>query len=210
MLGVKQESNTLSNEIAHIVDQAFCSYLADSLDRLQKGVAIIQGNGTILRSNEFAKRLFEQTPQIKISTGRLEFTDPSHQREFQNAQSLATATIDLDVQQELVLRRDEAFLRPIHIDIRLVDTDYEDLFFLFITDLEIQQQINIQKATALFRLTDKEAIVLEQLSGTQTEPQIAADLDITKNTLRTHRKNIYAKLNVSSRVELAMLLSILV
>ncbi|AEV38823.1 hypothetical protein PSE_4321 [Pseudovibrio sp. FO-BEG1] len=200
----------MSNEIAHIVDQAFCSYLADSLDRLQKGVAIIQGNGTILRSNEFAKRLFEQTPQIKISTGRLEFTDPSHQREFQNAQSLATATIDLDVQQELVLRRDEAFLRPIHIDIRLVDTDYEDLFFLFITDLEIQQQINIQKATALFRLTDKEAIVLEQLSGTQTEPQIAADLDITKNTLRTHRKNIYAKLNVSSRVELAMLLSILV
>jgi len=200
----------LSNEIAHIVDQAFCSYLADSLDRLQKGVAIIQGNGTILRSNEFAKRLLEQTPQIKISTGRLEFTDPSHQREFQNAQSLATATIDLDVQQELVLRRDEAFLRPIHIDIRLVDTDYEDLFFLFITDLEIQQQINIQKATALFRLTDKEAIVLEQLSGTQTEPQIAADLDITKNTLRTHRKNIYAKLNVSSRVELAMLLSILV
>ena len=200
----------MSNEIAHIVDQAFCSYLADSLDRLQKGVAIIQGNGTILRSNEFAKRLLEQTPQIKISTGRLEFTDPSHQREFQNAQSLATATIDLDVQQELVLRRDEAFLRPIHIDIRLVDTDYEDLFFLFITDLEIQQQINIQKATALFRLTDKEAIVLEQLSGTQTEPQIAADLDITKNTLRTHRKNIYAKLNVSSRVELAMLLSILV
>ncbi|QUS54916.1 helix-turn-helix transcriptional regulator [Pseudovibrio brasiliensis] len=200
----------MSNEIAHIVDQAFCSYLADSLDRLQKGVAIIQGNGTILRSNEFAKHLFEQTPQIKISTGRLEFTDPSHQREFQNAQSLATATIDLDVQQELVLRRDEAFLRPIHIDIRLVDTDYEDLFFLFITDLEIQQQINIQKATALFRLTDKEAIVLEQLSGTQTEPQIAADLDITKNTLRTHRKNIYAKLNVSSRVELAMLLSILV
>ncbi|KZK80476.1 HTH-type transcriptional regulator MalT [Pseudovibrio sp. Ad13] len=200
----------MNQETAHIVDQAFCKFLADSLDRLQKGVAIIQGNGTILQCNGFAKRLFEQTPQIKVSTGRLEFTDPSHQREFQNAQSLATATIDLDVQQELVLRRDEAFLRPIHIDIRLVDTEFDDLFFLFVTDLEIQQQINIQKATALFRLTDKEAIVLEQLSGTQTEPQIAADLDITKNTLRTHRKNIYAKLNVSSRVELAMLLSILV
>lgn len=200
----------MNQETAHIVDRAFCKFLADSLDRLQKGVAIIHGNGTILQCNEFAKRLFEQTPQIKVSTRRLEFTDPSHQREFQNAQSLATATIDLDVQQELVLRRDEAFLRPIHIDIRLVDTEFDDLFFLFVTDLEIQQQINIQKATALFRLTDKEAIVLEQLSGTQTEPQIAADLDITKNTLRTHRKNIYAKLNVSSRVELAMLLSILV
>ena len=200
----------MNQENAHIVDQAFCKCLADSLDYLQKGVAIIQGNGTILQSNKFAKRLFTQTPQIKISTGKLEFTDPGHQREFQNAQSLATATIDLDVQQEIVLRRDEAFLRPIHIDIRLVDTEFDDLFFLFITDLEIQQQINIQKATALFRLTDKEAIVLEQLSGTQTEPQIAADLDITKNTLRTHRKNIYAKLNVSSRVELAMLLAILV
>ncbi len=200
----------MNQETAHIVDQAFCKFLAASLDRLQKGVAIVQGNGTILKYNKFAKRFFKQTPHIKVGSGKLEFTDPGHQREFQNAQSLATATNDPDVQQELVLRRDEAFLRPIHIEIRPVDTEFDDLFFLFVTDLEIHQKINIQKAAALFRLTDKEAIVLEQLSGTQTEPLIAADLDITKNTLRTHRKNIYAKLNVNSRVELAMLLSILV
>ncbi|GHB31178.1 hypothetical protein GCM10007094_19570 [Pseudovibrio japonicus] len=199
------------SDTAPIVDQAFCKHLADSLDRLQKGIAIVHGNGTILQANRFARHLFEQTPQIKInSTGKLEFTDPAHQREFQNAQSLVAATNTPDFQQELILRRDEAFLRPIHMEIRLVASRAEDLFYLFITDLEVQQQINIQKATALFRLTDKEAIVLEQLSGTQTEPQIAADLEITKNTLRTHRKNIYAKLNVSSRVELAMLLSLLV
>ncbi len=200
----------MDNDLTHIVDQALCRHLADSLDRLQKGMAMLQGNGTILQSNKFARQLFANCSQVKLSAGKLEFTDTAHQREFQNAQSLATATIDLDVQQEMIIRRDEAFLRPIHIDIRLVDTDYDDLFFLFITDLEIQQQINVRKAATLFRLTDKEAIVLEQLSGIKTEPQIAADLDITKNTLRTHRKNIYAKLNISSRVELAMLNSALV
>ncbi len=199
------------SDTAPIVDQAFCKHLADSFDRLQKGIAMVHRCGTILQANRFARRLFEQTPQIKISsTGKLEFTDPAHQREFQNAQSLVAATNAPDFQQELILRRDEAFLRPIHMEIRLVASRAEDLFFLFITDLEVQQKINIQKATALFRLTDKEAIVLEHLSGTQTEPQVAADLEITKNTLRTHRKNIYAKLNVSSRVELAMLLSLLV
>ncbi|KZL21529.1 transcriptional regulator NarL [Pseudovibrio axinellae] len=200
----------MNNNIAHIVDRTFCEQLASSLDRLQKGVVMIQANGHILRCNEFSKRLIARVAHFKITNNKLEFTDPAHQREFQNAQNLATATIDLDVQQELIIRRDEAFLRPIHINIRLIDTEFEDLFLLFITDLETQQHIDIQKATALFRLTDKEAVVLEQLSGTKTEPNIAADLDITKNTLRTHRKNIYAKLNVSSRVELAMLLSIII
>ena len=111
------------------------------------------------------------------------------------------------MQQELIIRRDNEFRRPIHIDIRLVDNSLGDLFYLFLTDLENEFQFNIQKAAALFRLTDKEAIVLEQLAGKKTEPQIAADLEITQNTLRTHRKNIYAKVNVGNRVELAMLLS---
>ncbi|SDR35435.1 LuxR C-terminal-related transcriptional regulator [Pseudovibrio sp. Tun.PSC04-5.I4] len=200
----------MNDVVSRSLDETCNKLLAECLDRLHKGAALIQADSTILRCNAFAEKLFARTPQIKINAGKLEFTDLSHHRDFQNAQSLATATIDLDVKQELIIRRDDAFLRPIHIDIRLIDTDTEDLFFLFITDMEFQLQINIQKATTLFRLTDKETVVLEQLSGTKTEPQIAADMDITTNTLRTHRKNIYAKLNVGSRVELAMLLSVLV
>lgn len=132
------------------LDETCSKLLAECLDLLHKGAVLIQTDGTILRCNAFAEKLFARTPQIKVTSGKLEFTDLAHQREFQNAQGLATATIDLDVKQELIIRRDDAFLRPIHIGIRLVDTDIEDLYFLFITDLEFHLQINIQRPPLSF------------------------------------------------------------
>ena len=48
-------------------------------------------------------------------------------------------------------------------------------------------------------LSERELEVLRLLASDLDGPEIAAELFISLNTLRTHTRNIYAKLGVSSR-----------
>ena len=50
-------------------------------------------------------------------------------------------------------------------------------------------------------LTRREADILRHLATGLSIAQIALDLRISKNTMKTHLKNIYRKLEVSSRGE---------
>ena len=50
-------------------------------------------------------------------------------------------------------------------------------------------------------LTSRETEVLQKLSRGKSYTMIADDLNINKETVRTHIKNIYQKLNVSSKAE---------
>ena len=193
------KSSTLEEVYSKLLAESFCS--------LQRGSILVNANGVILRCNDFARTLLAKTRQLRINAERLEFSDLKLQREFSKAQlQLQNKT---NPTQQLILRREHEFLRPIHLEIRQTDTQGNNLFFIIATDLESKFQINLRKANILFRLTQKETAVLEKLAGPQTEPKISAALNITQNTLRTHRKNIYAKLNINSRVELAMMITTL-
>jgi LuxR family maltose regulon positive regulatory protein len=48
-------------------------------------------------------------------------------------------------------------------------------------------------------LTERELEVLRLLRTELTGPEIAQELSVSLNTLRTHTKNIYSKLNVTNR-----------
>jgi len=52
-------------------------------------------------------------------------------------------------------------------------------------------------------LTPREAAVLELLQGGRSNGEIAAELHVSVETVRTHARNIYRKLGVRSRRELA-------
>ncbi|MCP4167919.1 MAG: hypothetical protein GY759_18780 [Chloroflexi bacterium] len=53
----------------------------------------------------------------------------------------------------------------------------------------------------LHSLSERELDVLQLLPSGQTGPQIAEKLYISNNTVKTHLKNIYSKLNVTNRAE---------
>jgi LuxR family maltose regulon positive regulatory protein len=55
-------------------------------------------------------------------------------------------------------------------------------------------------ASAAGPLSDRELQVLRLLAGELTGPQIARELFVSHNTLRTHTKHIFAKLDVTSRM----------
>lgn len=52
-----------------------------------------------------------------------------------------------------------------------------------------------------FNLTDKEKVVLEHLVSGKSYKMIAEAMSISVDTVKTHMKNIYAKLHVHSNTE---------
>lgn len=54
-------------------------------------------------------------------------------------------------------------------------------------------------------LTEKERQVLGQLALGLTLDEVADRLKVTRNTVHTHVKHIYVKLNISTRVEATMI-----
>lgn len=65
----------------------------------------------------------------------------------------------------------------------------------------IQHPENIQQKTADFNLSNRELQVLRQLSKGLNYKQIASNLVISPNTVRTHIENIYGKMKVANKIE---------
>jgi DNA-binding CsgD family transcriptional regulator len=63
-----------------------------------------------------------------------------------------------------------------------------------------EQEIN-EKALAALGITHREHAVLTQLAKGSSNKQIARDLGISPNTVKTHIANVYTKLKVSGRMQ---------
>jgi len=62
-------------------------------------------------------------------------------------------------------------------------------------------------SSSLSELTPRERQVAELIARGYTNPQIAAELTITRETTKTHVSNILSKLGVNSRTEVRRLMS---
>ena len=75
--------------------------------------------------------------------------------------------------------------------------------FIFRAESELEAHTAGRKAgsTQEAPLTARERRLLRALSGPLTLREIGQELGVSLNTIRTHRRNIYAKLGVASRQE---------
>lgn len=81
---------------------------------------------------------------------------------------------------------------------------------VFLTELSEMSSGQQDKAIASFaligQLTEREREISALLLKGMTNKMIASELFLSQNTVKTHIKNIYSKLNVQSRMELVMLM----
>ena len=72
---------------------------------------------------------------------------------------------------------------------------------LVFQSIQLKRARTIQKTPADFSLTTQEEKVAELMIDNKTNKEIASELFISLNTVKTHIRNLYAKLEVSNRTE---------
>ena len=73
-----------------------------------------------------------------------------------------------------------------------------------LADPEVPQEPDIEALCAkAARLTRREEDVLRLLVEGRTAPQIAEELVVSPNTVKTHVRNLYRKLGINRRADLA-------
>ena len=81
-----------------------------------------------------------------------------------------------------------------------------------LADPEVPQEPDIEalcaKAARTYDLTRREEDVLRLLVEGRTAPQIAEELVVSPNTVKTHVRNLYRKLGINRRADLACRLEI--
>ncbi|WP_027400554.1 LuxR family transcriptional regulator [Anaerovorax odorimutans] len=79
-------------------------------------------------------------------------------------------------------------------------------FFIFFTSLSHPKQETVLESNNISdNLTEREKEIIEGVLKGYTYKKIASDLYISENTIKTHTKNIYRKLNISSKYQLIQL-----
>lgn len=78
------------------------------------------------------------------------------------------------------------------------------VYILFDADRDLSKQIEI--AQAVYSLSAAQSEVIGYIAGGMDISQVAIELGVTKNTIRTHLRRVYEKTNVGSQIELLRLL----
>jgi LuxR family maltose regulon positive regulatory protein len=73
------------------------------------------------------------------------------------------------------------------------------LLAAFVRPADIQSTVNNQQSTMIEPLSERELEVLKLLGTELSGPEIARELSVSLNTVRTHTKNIYSKLGANNR-----------
>jgi DNA-binding CsgD family transcriptional regulator len=190
------------------------------LDTQARAAFVLDRLANVAAQNDFAVHL-RQTGKLftpcERSGDRLEFVNPLAQRGFSGALAAifdptGSAKRPLDLTLANTPRPLFAELHPLILPpagARATPGRYTGAV-LIVTLLDKVPTALEARLRMVFSLTERETAVAASLASPRTETEIAERLNISANTLRTHRKTIYAKLGVASRAEFATLMARLV
>lgn len=190
----------------------------DLLDSQHRAGFLIDPASTVCACNRTAEGLARSAPGLlagsdktcaEAGAPRLEFADPAMQRGLVRAlaelargagpQAFAASTAQADERTGPL----PGAHPPALAEVRRVG---RDMRLLVVTLLDGHIPALEGRLRLVFGLTAREAAVAAELVSDAGEETIAIRLGISPNTLRSHRKTIYAKLGVGSRAGLAALL----
>lgn len=159
-----------------------CASAWRSIDRDSPDVVIMDGESRSLSSTEFLVKIRKKNPAIEALI-LTDYFDP------ETILSLIASGATGVLLKQNCLNRLDAHLRELIRGGSPLDPAVARVL------------IRAHSSNDLSPLTIKETIVLKLMTNGMTYTMIAEELGISKETSKTHIKNIYRKLNVSSRAE---------
>ncbi len=181
---------------------------AHVLDRLPVGVVLVDGRGRAVMINRVAKELIRTAGAISIDrSGHCRAALPDESAALGDMVAEVAADLTSDNRYMLVNREDggpalAVMATPIGIEAAGAG---RPTAMVFVCDQTRPHPTPADALSQLYGLTASEGRVLENLVQGHRPEDVAADLGVTINTIRTHLKNIYRKTEAQGQPELVRL-----
>lgn len=201
-------------------DSMSAHLIADEIARGRHDISVVAVANTCA---ETIYELERKQPNVAVINAHLDDGPLAGYRVLQHLQVMSYRTIAImmipDSERELVV---DAFrggargvfcrIQPVKMLSKCIRTvhdgqvwaDSQDLHFVmeFLTRLKPLRQV--KPGGGISRLTPREAEVVQLLAEGMSTKEISLKLQLTEHTVRNYLSNVYDKLGVSSRVELAL------
>lgn len=173
------------------------------LDRLPQSVLLLDWSGTILADNESARRLLEEgDPLISDRSGGIRGRDLRATTEMNQLLAHLGSGETGDVAAASLQRRDgTSSLQVVARRLRRSRAGIDGLLLTAADPARVHTPPPVL-LEQLFALTPREARIASAIVSGVRADDVASQMRIAKNTVRTHLKNIYAKTGVRTQAEL--------
>jgi DNA-binding CsgD family transcriptional regulator len=178
------------------------------LDRIDRGVVLLDAQGRIVDANSHALQVIRNSGGIRVRAGRLWFDDPVLDGQLQRALAVNGARGGRAVLAARVRCKGS---EPYRVVIRAAPPDADErkvAFFALLYAPNGLQGISIEVLRQVYGLTPAQASVARSLFAGRSVEETAQSLGLSRNTVRTHLKQIFTRCEVNSQAELLHLLAL--
>ena len=179
------------------------------LDRLDRGVVLLDAQGCIVEANSHALQVIRNCNGIRLRAGRLAFTDPVLDDRMQQAIA-GHGAAQRSGRAVLAARVRCKGSDPYRIVVRPVPPDADErkvAFFALLFAPNGLNGISVEVLRQVYGLTPAQSAVARSLFAGRSVEETANELDLSLNTVRSHLKQIFTKCEVNSQGELLRLLA---
>lgn len=165
------------------------------------GLAVISADGDIEHLNPAGERILSEGDCLSVANGRLAVAYAG------DIGTLRDIVVRRHRRRTTYVLRNTAGKPSVSLDVRTSKSDSR-LRLLRFRRIGLPLMVRLAPAAALFGLTRTEQRIVARLLQAKDVAEIAALESCAPDTVRTHTRNVYRKLGVSSRSELfAMVLA---
>jgi len=167
------------------------------LNNISDGVALLDNNMDCVFINEIGRKLFNIKGTKKAS---INFFSG-----FQNSSKITDEILSMQngkfksIACRMKLKSKQNHIEIFDSRISLVNDRFNDPLGIMVIARQIHQMKQLKN---LYKITERENEIIENLISGKTNQEISNVLDITIRTVKTHITSIYTKLELSNKVQL--------
>jgi DNA-binding CsgD family transcriptional regulator/PAS domain-containing protein len=187
-----------------------------AFDKLQMPVFLIHPDRNVVYINQSAESFLSASNALTISNNRLKGVETEPHAQLSKLVASVFSKIEHSkpnpltscrMQQTTVnqLQFFELSAMPLVQEVQGMDVE-QQLILLTITNAIDDNTIHTKLIVDLYKLTQKEAQVVQAICKGLVTNEIAAEFGISQNAVRFHTKNIFQKLHISRQSELVKLI----
>lgn len=191
---------------------ALLAQLEIVLDRMPDGMVVVDARGRIAHANRRAREVLACTSSQRSVSGALTFADARTQDALERALAAGPDTGEEEACRRTFLVRDargrtvaRASVEPLQR--RSAEALLADRFLVTFHQLPHEARVSADALRALYGLTPSEARVAAHVVGAASLTELAARLELSRNTVKTHLRRTFRKCEVKSLAQLTALIA---